>query len=176
MRKSFLSNERIILRAMEPEDLEMMYEMENDPSLWEISSFSAPYSRYVLRQYIESTQYDIFADKQLRLIIVRRADDARLGTIDITDFTAIHSRGGIGIAIRGAYRGQGYGNDALQLLCEYAFEFLSIHQLYAHVEATNTQCVQLFTRCGFTKCGILRHWLLIEGQWRDALLLQKINS
>ena len=52
MKQSFLSNDRIYLRAVEPEDMDVMYEMENDPSMWDISNFTVPYSRYVLRQYI----------------------------------------------------------------------------------------------------------------------------
>ena len=83
MKQSFLINDRIYLRAVEPEDMDVMYEMENDPSMWDISNFTVPYSRYVLRQYIEGSQCDVFADKQLRLMIVRKSDHCILGTIDI---------------------------------------------------------------------------------------------
>ena len=55
MKQSFLINDRIYLRAVEPEDMDVMYEMENDPSMWDISNFTVPYSRYVLRQYIEGS-------------------------------------------------------------------------------------------------------------------------
>ena len=81
MKQSFLINDRIYLRAVEPEDMDVMYEMENDPSMWDISIFTVPYSRYVLRQYIEGSQCDVFADKQLRLMIVRKSDHCILGTI-----------------------------------------------------------------------------------------------
>ena len=90
MRQSFLMNDRIYLRAVEPEDMDIMYEMENDPSMWDISNFTVPYSRYVLRQYIEGSQCDVFADKQLRLMMVRKSDQCILGTIDITDFVPLH--------------------------------------------------------------------------------------
>ena len=93
MKQSFLSNDRIYLRAVEPEDMDVMYEMENDPSMWDISNFTVPYSRYVLRQYIEGSQCDVFADKQLRLMIMSKSDHRVLGTIDITDFVPLHSRG-----------------------------------------------------------------------------------
>ena len=46
MKQSFLINDRIYLRAVEPEDMDVMYEMENDPSMWDISNFTVPYSRY----------------------------------------------------------------------------------------------------------------------------------
>lgn len=43
MKQSFLINDRIYLRAVEPEDMDVMYEMENDPSMWDISNFTVPY-------------------------------------------------------------------------------------------------------------------------------------
>ena len=105
MKPSYFVSERVRLRAMEPEDLEIMYAMENDPQTWDVTNFSVPYSKYVLRQYMENSQCDMFADRQLRMMIVRREDDAVVGTIDITDFAPMHSRGEVGIAIRKEYQG-----------------------------------------------------------------------
>lgn len=175
MGQAFLKNERLYLRAVEPEDLDTMYEMENDPSMWDISSFTVPYSRYVLKQYIESSQNDMYADKQLRLMIIRREDKAVLGTIDITDFVPLHSRGAVGIAIHKNYRGQGYASDALKLLCEYAFNFLFVRQLYAHIAVDNEPSCRLFTSCGFTQCGLLKDWILTTEGYKDAVLMQCIN-
>ena len=43
---------KIFLRALEPEDLDFLYEMENDESLWEVGSTNVPYSRQMLLDYI----------------------------------------------------------------------------------------------------------------------------
>lgn len=176
MKQSFLTNDRIYLRAVEPEDLDVMYEMENDPAMWDISCFTVPYSRYTLKQYIENSQCDMFADKQLRLMIVRSRDNCTLGTIDITDFVPLHRRGEVGIAINQCYRGEGYATDALNLLCEYAFGFLSMKQLCAHVAVSNKVCLKLFKSSGFKECGVLRDWLCVQGQYQDAVLLQCIRE
>lgn len=175
MEQTFLTNDRIYLRAAEPEDLDILYEMENDPSMWDISNFTVPYSRYVLRQYIEVSQCDVFADKQLRLMIMSQSDHCVLGTIDITDFVPLHLRGEVGIAIHRKYRQQGYAVDALKLLCQYAFGFLSFTQLYAHVATDNEVCINLFTSCGFVQCGLLKSWIQVEGCYKDAALFQCLN-
>lgn len=175
MAQTFLKNDRVYLRAVEPEDLDTMYEMENDPSMWDISSFTVPYSRYVLKQYIESSQNDMYADKQLRLMIVRREDNRTLGTIDITDFVPLHSRGAVGIAVHKNYRRQGYASDALGLLCEYAFKFLFVHQLYAHIAVDNEPSVRLFSSCGFTQCGLLKDWIVTAEGHKDVWFMQCIN-
>lgn len=176
MKQAFLMNDRLYLRAAEPEDLGLMYEMENDPGMWDISSFTVPYSRYVLKQYIAGSQSDMFADKQLRLMIVRHEDDRTVGTIDVTDFVPLHSRGAVGIAVHGDYRQAGYAADALRLLCEYVFNFLCIRQLYAHVAVDNEASMRLFSSCGFTQCGVLKEWLRTKDGYRDAVLVQRLNE
>lgn len=175
MKQTFLMNDRIYLRAVEPEDLDTMYEMENDPEMWDISSFTVPYSRYVLKQYIEGSQSDMFADKQLRLMIVCRENNRTVGTIDVTDFVPLHSRGAVGVAIHKDYRQEGYATDGLRLLCDYVFEFLCIKQLYAHVAVENEASMHLFATCGFATCGVLKDWLRTKDGYRDAVLMQRMN-
>ncbi|MCK9159686.1 MAG: GNAT family N-acetyltransferase [Bacteroidaceae bacterium] len=173
--QSFLKNEHITLRAVELEDLEPMYEIENDSTTWDISSITVPYSRYTLRQFIEDTQSDLFADKQLRLMIVRNEDKCILGVIDITDFVPRYSHGAVGITIRKVFRQQGYATESLKLLCDYAFRFLSIKQLYAHIPTDNAASIQLFISCGFEKCGMMKEWFLSGNAYRDIYILQYIN-
>ncbi len=175
MKQTFLINDRIQLRAVEPSDLDVMYDLENDPTMWEVSSFTVPYSYYVLRQYIEQSQCDVFADKQLRLMIVRLEDRKVIGTIDMTDFIPLHGRAAVGVAIHKDYRKHGYATDALTLLCQYAFDFLSLKQLYAHIPVDNEASLKLFAYCGFVKCGQLKEWILTEDSFKDVVLVQRIN-
>ena len=161
MKSSFFISERVRLRAMEPEDLEIMYAMENDPQTWDVTNFSVPYSKYVLKQYMENS---------------RREDDAVVGTIDITDFAPMHSRGEVGIAVRKEYQGNGYASDALKLLCDYAFGFLFLKQLIVHVAADNEVSLRLFGSCGFVQCGLLKEWWFTGGKFKDVVLMQRIRS
>lgn len=175
MNHSYFSTERIRLRAMEPEDLELLYQMENDPQLWDISNFTVPYSRHFLKQYIEHSESDMFADRQLRLMIVRRADEAVIGTVDIFDFVPLHARGEVGIALRSEFRGNGFASEALRLLCDYAFCFLHLKQLTAHVAADNDSSLRLFRSLGFSDCGLLKEWWRVGGGYKDVILLQKLR-
>ena len=62
-------NTSVVLRAVEPEDLDMMYDIENDPDVWNVSNTNMPYSRFALHEYIANATGDIYTDKQVRLII-----------------------------------------------------------------------------------------------------------
>lgn len=176
MKTSYFVGEHIRLRAMEPEDLEVMYAMENDSQTWDITNFSVPYSKFVLKQYIENSQCDMFADRQLRMVIVRCEDEAVVGTIDITDFAPMHARGEIGIAVRKEYQGNGYAKEALKLICDYAFGFLYLKQLIVHVTSDNEKSIQLFKSCGFEQCGLLKEWWRVGGSYKDVVLMQRLRS
>jgi diamine N-acetyltransferase len=175
MTTSYLSNDRIYLRAVEPEDLDVFYRMENDPAFWKVSTCTVPYSRYVLTQYIKNSIHDIYADKQLRLMVVRRNDLVVLGTIDLTDFVPLHSRAAVGIALFEEHRGKGYATDALSLLCDYAFDFLHIKQLYTNIPVDNEASRSLFGKSGFQDCGIMKAWLHVGKEYKDVVMMQLIR-
>lgn len=173
---TYLTNERLFLRAAEPEDLDIMYQMENDPESWDVSCFTVPYSRYVLRQYIEASQCDLFADKQLRLMLVQRADNKTVGTIDLTDFVPMHGRAGVGIAVKKEYRREGFARQALEMLISYSFDFLHLRQLYAYISIKNEASKKLFIACGFEQSGVLKDWLRLKNGYEDAYFMQCINK
>lgn len=175
MKTSFFIGKKVHLRAMEPEDLDWMYSIENDPELWDVSNFSVPYSRYVLKEYIANSQYDMFSDKQLRMIVARNTGDEVVGTVDITDFAPLHRRGEVGISILRKHQGNGYGKEALNLLCDYLFGFLRLHQLTAHIALDNEQSLRVFKACGFAECGVLREWWFVKGEFKDVALLQRLH-
>ena len=81
-----LQGKNIYLRALEPEDLEFVYAIENDESIWEVSNTQTPYSRFLIRQYLENAHQDIYEAKQLRLVICKNQDTEAIGLIDLFDF------------------------------------------------------------------------------------------
>ena len=121
------------LRALEPDDLNFLYEVENNTGIWEISGTTAPYSKHLLQLYLENAHKDIYEAKQLRLCICNSSDKA-VGLIDLFDFDPHNHRAGIGIVIlEEKDRNKGLGLEALQLLENYAINGLHIRQLYANV-------------------------------------------
>ena len=169
-----LTGENIRLRAMEPADLEQMYLWENDTALWEVGDTAAPFSRELLSRFIEASSTDIYAARQLRLIIELTAMGEAIGAIDLFDFNPVSRKAAVGILIYGVpHRGKGYGKEALGLLADYGSSRLSLHQLYAYVPAGNRASVALFTSAGFTQSGLLKDWIAgVDGQWKDALMMQ----
>jgi len=173
----FLKNDKILLRALEPEDLEAIYNWENDPTLWSVSSTLTPYSRYQLKKYIaDSTCHDFYETKQLRLIIEKRRSHQRTGLADLFDFDPFNSRAALGILVDASSRKKGVALSAMNLLIEYAFKFLKLHQVYAHISADNKASIALFKSLGFKQSGILSEWVTSSNsRYEDVLIFQMIN-
>lgn len=170
-----LENERISLRPLEPEDLELLYKWENDASLWDLGGTVSPYSYYILKEYIAGSYKNIYEQKQLRLMIIVKETGQPIGMIDLYDFDPHNSRAGIGILIDALYQGNGYAKDAIKLIADYGFLFLKLHQLYAHIPTDNTPSRQLFASCGFTESGILRDWNSVAGGFSDVVIMQLVR-
>ena len=171
-----LSGKNINLRPLEPEDLEFIYEIENNEDLWELSSTQTPYSRFLIKQYLDNAHRDIYEVKQLRLVIETKEEE-RLGLIDIFDFDPQHRRAAIGILIvEKENRGKGFGAEALKLLCGYSFERLKLHQLYANVAEENLKSQKLFRNMNFQQIGIKKDWNLVNGNYKNEILYQLINN
>lgn len=157
------------LRALEPEDLEILYTIENNPSEWNVGATNVPYSRYVLRDYIANTTSDIYADRQLRLMVTNDSGDT-VGIADLVNFEPRHLRAEIGIVILDCYRRHGYGEAAMQKLITYARSILHLHQLYAIVPVSNTSCIRLFDKLEFKDIHCLRKWLFGDHGFEDAVM------
>jgi len=168
--------EEIKLRALEPEDLELLYEWENDDSNWIVSNTISPFSRFTLKRYLENSHKSIYETGQLRLMIDHISDKVTIGTIDLFDFDPFHKRAGIGILIANdEYRKKGYASMALTCLSEYCFRTLHLHQIYCNILSSNNGSMELFRKHGFVETGIRKDWILASDGFLDEHSFQLIN-
>ncbi len=103
----------MLLRPLEPEDLELLYSIENNEDLWNCSNADGPFSHYVLKKYIAEAA-TIHECGQLRLAIDIALDKTNspsrpIGLIDLTNYNALAARAEVGITLLKEHRGKGYG-------------------------------------------------------------------
>lgn len=172
----YLSGQFILLRALEPEDLDFVFQIENNSHLWEVSHTQTPYSRFLIQQYLENAHLDIYEAKQLRLVIVEKEHFKKIGLIDLFDFDPKNERVGMGIVIaEPTERIKGYGTEAVKLLIEYVFNVLHCHQIFVNIDVTNEASIQLFSKFGFQCVGVKKDWNRNGNQRTDEALYQLIN-
>ncbi|MBP5799907.1 MAG: GNAT family N-acetyltransferase [Prevotella sp.] len=166
-------NPKVHLRALEPEDLELLYRIENDVKLWNVGTSNVPYSRWTLHEYIANSTGDIYTDRQVRMMIENDAKEV-VGIIDLVNFDASNRKAELGLIIEEPFRRAGYAQSALEKISGYAVTVLHLHQLFATIDVTNEPCLKLFRRLGFIESAKLKDWLFDGRNYHDALVMQRI--
>lgn len=166
-----LRGENINLRALEPSDLDVLYNWENDTSIWKVSQTIAPFSKNILAKYLENAHQDIFTAKQLRLMIEK--DSTPIGTIELFDFDPVNLRCGIGIwIVDEENRRKGYAKEALTLIIKYVISNLHLNQIYCNISSRNQASINLFGSLDFQLVGVKSKWNKTPEGWEDELLFQ----
>jgi ribosomal-protein-alanine N-acetyltransferase len=110
-------------------------------------------------------------------LIRRRADDALVGVINLTEIVRGSFQSGyLGYYVGAAYAGQGYMTEALQLMLRLGFRQLRLHRVEANIQPINHASLRLVKRAGFQREGYSPRYLKIAGRWQDherwALLVE----
>lgn len=168
-----IASPSVRLRALEPEDLDLLYRIENDEQLWAVGPTSVPYSRYALHDYVAHQSGDIYTERQVRLVI--EVDEKEVaGLVDVVNFDPKNMRAEVGVVVERPYRGRGIAQAALRYLHDYALSTLHLHQLYAVIDADNKTSLSLFSQMGYSHTATLHDWLFDGRIYHDACLLQKM--
>ncbi|HKK62269.1 MAG TPA: GNAT family N-acetyltransferase [Bacteroidales bacterium] len=176
MSNNVFSGNKISLRPLEPEDLELLYQWENEVELWPVSETLSPISKYILKKYLADSHKDIFQVKQQRLIIDTKENSESIGTIDLYDFDPFHKRAAVGIlvAVKNQRR-KGFAIEALGLLVNYCFDILKLHQVYCFISVDNKASLELFEKAGFIKTATKKEWNWNGDSYTDQVLMQYLN-
>jgi len=173
---AFLENENLFLRAMEPEDLDILYQWENNSELWKHGSTLTPYSKFALRDYLADSLLGIVHSGQLRMMVIDKKSNATIGTVDLFDYDPIQQRAAVGILVDAAYRRKSFGAEILQLTAEYGFNILFLNQIYAYIPVSNAVSFRLFNKCGYKQAGLLKSWLKTSDGFEDVYVMQLMKE
>jgi diamine N-acetyltransferase len=168
-----LKSDRILLRAVEPKDLDYLFQAENDMQIWNLSSTLIPFSRRTLKDYANSI-HDLATQKQFRYIIELSDSRIVIGMVDLFDYDAVNARAGVGIIISEPNeRNKGYALESLRLLEDYARKTLHLNQLYCSMHASNASSIKLFQKLGYIQVGVRKNWFKVNpDKWEDEIEFQ----
>lgn len=160
---------KITLRAVEPQDVDIIFEIDNDVEAWADSDMSAPYSRALLAKYADGYMAEPFEEGQLRLIAEDKESREVVGILDYYEISALHLNAMTGIYVRPAFRRKGYGRAMLEAAKSYASRHLHLIMLGARILQDNSASVSLFSKTGFSCHGIMPNWHIADGEARNVL-------
>ena len=142
-----LVSAEIKLRTLKDTDLDFLFSLENDKSLWAVSGTTESFSLVQLANYISHAKQDIAIAEQFRFVIDWQGK--AIGCIDLYEYNFKKKNAGVGIVILKEYRRKGFAKQSLTLLIKYAWEKLHLKQLHTGIFSDNKASLALFQSVGF---------------------------
>ncbi len=161
------------LRALEPEDLDQLVRWEADHV--DAGLRVAPYSRAVLKRYLDESHRDFWEAEQVRFVL-STADGRALGLFDVFNAQPVHQRAEVALLVDPVFRGQGLGRQGLKLVEDWAFTRVGLRSLHAEVFTDNAAALNVFAASGYEHSGVLKAWYRVGREFRDVQLLQRLRS
>jgi RimJ/RimL family protein N-acetyltransferase len=165
-----LKGERVVLRAIEDEDLPARARWQNDLEVEVLGGGDPPLPRSVDRIRAEEQRRQKENPEDASFAIEVNGKLIGMCSLFRVDLTARTAELGIVIGERD-YWGKGYGQDAVRTLVDYGFRHRNYQRVWLTVTATNDRAINAYKRCGFVEEGRLRQHVWSDGTHRDLVCM-----
>lgn len=170
-----LYGKKVILRAVEREDIEMLRELSNDPEFEKmVVGWSFPISKKDQEEWFQSCNLN---QNTVRFIIETKADGAvgMIGLRDIDWKNGVASGGGMRIAKKDL-RTKGIATDAWMTQLRYAFEELRLNRVNGSALEYNEASLRVCEKVGFKVEGIQREAVYKNGKYHNVVQLGVLKA
>lgn len=165
-----LYGEKVILRALEPEDMEILRNIANDPEVENlVGGWSFPICKKTQMDWYES----IINNKNNLRFAIETKDEGVIGMADLKNIDWKNRIAFHGIKIGNKdYRGKGYGKDVVFTIMKYAFEELQLNRLDANILEYNIASKNLYVdKCGWKIEGVRRNYIFKGNKYHNQYMV-----
>lgn len=164
-----LKGKKVILRAIEEEDLELLREIVNDPETERlVCGWSFPVSKYQQEKWFEA----IMKDTENARFTIQTDEDGAVGFASIMDINWRNRTcfPGIKLASR-EFTAKGIGYDAMMTLMRYIFDELQLNHIEGKIIDYNVKSKRLFLeKLGWKQEGLKRKYIFNNGRYHDLII------
>lgn len=163
----------VYLRPITDEDMDLIINWRNSDAVRPYFIYQKPFTKEGHEKWMETM---IRSGLGYQFIVCRIEDDMPVGCTYLRDYDRENSKIEYGVFLGSEdVKGKGIGTEILGLTLEYAFNQLNIHKVFARAFADNAASVGSFLKGGFEKEAYLKDEVCVNGEYRDIVLLGKIN-
>ena len=166
-RRSPFEGRLVRLRAPEESDADALNTDFGDPDVLAGISFAFPQATAGFREFVRSARG---SESQI-VFTIETLDGEPLGTCDLRDIEPRARSAKVGIWIRKADWGKGYGTDAMRTLCRFAFRQANLQRIELLVYETNPAAIRSYEKVGFRREGTLRRAQFQSARYVDVFVM-----
>ena len=170
-----LYGDAVLLRPLEPADLEALHQQKNDLEIANmLVGFSSGYTMADLRDWLEHHRK---RQDEVLWAIVDRESQRCLGHVGLyqIDLRARVAEFGIIVGDKSSWN-RGIGRTSTRLAVEFAFRELNLNRVQLRVLATNERAIRLYGSMRFREEGRLREAQFKDGRYVDVIVMGVLRS
>jgi RimJ/RimL family protein N-acetyltransferase len=172
----FIAGKRINIRYFKDADLDDYFEIVSDEKTFAYEFRSAINFDTAREELINKIETNNSENKSDYFLAVESIDSQKLiGELSLTYIDPEQTIVMLGFAINSHYWRQGYASDMLRLFVNYHFENGGL-RVFCSTSGENTACIQLLTKTGFMKEGVLRKSIWAKGKIWDEVFFGMMND
>lgn len=180
-REPVLDGERVRLRPARNGDYEAWAQLRRTShdflQPWEPTWPTDDLTRDAFAQRVRLCREDMRQGWAYPFLVFRLEDGALTGGITLSNVRrGVAQTATVGYWCGAPFARTGLTLDAVRTAAEFAFGQLDLHRLEAACLPENTASAGLLERAGFTREGLARQYLRINGSWRDHLLFGRLRA
>lgn len=171
-----ITGEKVVLREYRSEDLSALRAWVNDDSTTRYlgSAYRRPQTWEQTEEFLNMR---LNGDCGGESYVISDAKTLKyLGQCDLMFVDFIARKAEIALLLLPEARGKGVAQEALTLLCNYAFRTLNLRRITLKCAAENENALKLYAKCGFQEEGRLKEDLFIDGRYMDAVLMARMRN
>ena len=163
---------RIYLSPMNVEDAETYVKWLND-----LSVTDGVGSSYRITSIESEKEWIINNSNQYQFAIVSLEDDKLIGNCGIQGIDQIRQCAEVGLFIGDEEnRNKGYGEEVLNLLLDYSFNYLNLNNIMLKVFSFNERAINCYKKVGFNEIGRRRQSYYIKGRFCDEVYMDILKE
>lgn len=169
-----IKGQSIALSPVEARDANLLFEWINDPSIVHLHGPFRPIDSESHRIWMERLPKDA---STVVFAIRETPTDRLIGIVQLVGIHAVHRSAELRIRIGAAGdRGNGFGSEAVDLCCQFAFSDLGLTRVFLNVFADNGRAISAYERAGFGVEGVFRKAAFIGGEWKDVVAMARLAT
>ncbi len=162
-----LNTQRLLMRKMLPCDCDDMYEYASSDEVTRYLLWQPHLTVGVTRLFLQSLQREYSKGRHREWALVCRENNKMIGTCGFTRIDEENKIAELGYVLNPSYWGQGYACEAAEMLISIAFDYLGMQRVEIRYMEENQASRRVGEKCGMTFEGVLRHFMLVKGEYRN---------
>ena len=171
-----LETERLQFKALSLEDYEAIHEYASNEEVSRFIGWPLTRSLTETKDFFGEMIKKVDEGTHIYANVVEKTSKKIIGTVTLFNFDKVASKAEIGYVFHQESWGKGYASEVVKAVCNYGFEVLELHKIYAQVAHVNIGSIRVLEHNLFSKEGLLKDHYYIEDTYYDCVLFGRVEE